>query len=105
MTKRVIQSSIVVLAMLITVACSKSQDPIVGKWQDVEKAQIVEFSKDKKLSVSGKGFSMTGSYEITDGRVKVDFEGGLSTTLTVNITGDELAITDQNGVISRYKRV
>lgn len=107
MTKRFIRSSMFVLAMLITVACSfKSQNSIVGKWKDVEKAQTVEFSKEGSLSISGEGFSMTGQYQlIEEGRVKIDFTGGLSSTLSVKVTGDELSMTDPNGVVSRYKRV
>ena len=107
MTKRVIQISVVVLATMIAGACSfKSQNPIVGKWKDVEKAQTVEFSKEGSLSISGDGFSMTGQYQLIDeGRVKIDLTGGLSATLSVKITGDELSMTDPNGVVSRYKRV
>ncbi|HKQ76358.1 MAG TPA: hypothetical protein VJ810_21870 [Blastocatellia bacterium] len=110
MTRRVLQSSIVVIAALIAIACSsKSANPIVGKWKDVEKTAIVEFSKDGSLSISDAAFSMKGNYKFLDeGRVQVNIIGMEAmgpTILTVKFTGGELSLTDPKGEVSRYKRV
>jgi len=107
MTKRVIQSSIVVLVALFAFACSyKSQKQIVGKWKDVDKAEIVEFSKGGSLSVLTKGASLEGNYKFIDeGRVQIELKGFGSTMFFVNISGDELSLTQPGGAVSRYKRV
>jgi hypothetical protein len=106
MTKRVIQISVVVLATMIVFACSfKSQNPIVGKWKDVEKAEIVEFTKEGSLLVSANGFSMSGNYKVVDeGRIQVELTGLGTEIVSVKVTGDELSVTDPQGKVSRYKR-
>ena len=107
--KRVIQISVVVLATLIAGACSfKSQNPIVGKWKDAERGQVViEFTKDGSLSFSGNGRSVSGNYKFIDeGRVQLDLAGEPSKILAVKITGDELSFTDPSGGrVFLYKRV
>lgn len=70
-------STILILSLLlgITAGCT-SFSPIVGKWQDIQSRDTIEFTSGGDVIAISSGNIMTGKYELIGSDVvKVRFEG------------------------------
>ena len=69
-------STILIISLLlgITIGCSKSG--VVGKWQEIESSDTLEFTSGGDVIAISSGNIMTGKYELVGSDVvKVKFEG------------------------------
>jgi hypothetical protein len=86
--------------------------PIIGKWQDNQEQEIVEFTSGGNVIIESKGYIVTGSYElIGDDIVKLTFDNlagdfisafGMD-TFKYTISGDTM-ILQSGGTTSTYYR-
>lgn len=84
---------------------SNPENKIIGKWQEIEGTETLEFYKDGTISIVGD-ISATGNYKfIDDNTMRVDFGSLGSIVLKTSISNDELILTEANGDVSKYKRV
>ena len=69
-------SIILILLLIIGIAIGCSSSSIVGKWQDTESSDTLEFTDDGDVIVISGGNIMTGKYELIGSDVvKVRLEG------------------------------
>ena len=99
----------VLLSFLFLVGCSKQKN-IVGKWQDVKRAETMEFFPDGTVAAKAGGMSMAGKYTFLDNeRIKIELGGmaALAGPMIVKfvISGNELTLTDQDNKMTKYRRV
>ena len=98
-------------ALLLLTGCgpSKPQDLIIGKWEETESKDIIEFKKDGTLSVTKGGQSQNGKYQfVDDNTVEIEMDisvnnpfGGQGMNLKAagrftidSISKEEMVITD-----------
>lgn len=106
---------------------SSLEDRIIGKWQLVEytgddlnlqagETLQYEFIKGGNLIASGqhkdsifgklKPFSVAGNYEFIDhNRIRFDSGTGNAEIDTVAISGNEMVLTDPNGVVAKFRKI
>lgn len=107
--KNLLLSSVILLSLLHLTACS-GQKNIVGKWQDVQGTESMEFFKDGTVTAKAGGMSLGGKYSfVDDERIKIEL-GGMGalagpTIAKVAISGNELTLTDENDKPTKYRRV
>ncbi len=80
MRNKLVSVALIVLTLVLVgglaVACTVVTSPIVGKWQDTQLGQYIEFSRDGHVIFDDGKNIITGKYEIiSDNYVKVSFEG------------------------------
>lgn len=102
----------IALTLSLLVSCSSEPEgAIVGKWSEIEGAEIMEFFDDGTVTVVGKGVPMDGVYKFVEKdriELKVGSLGAKRRTivLAASISGDELTLTKPDGDVSRkYRRV
>lgn len=107
-------SAILFLTLLggMTVGCTLFS-PIVGKWQDTQSQDTIEFTSGGDVIIKSSGYVITGKYELVGSDVvKFRFEGlggaliGLfgADTWEYEISGDTMTITVAGGS-SELKRI
>jgi len=92
-------------------SCS-NKTSIVGKWREIggDNARP-EFFKDGTIrAVGSDGRSLGGTYSFVEkDRIKMELSGvgahAVAVIVRVAISGSELKLTDEQGKVSRYKRV
>jgi len=100
------------LALVPAFAADKPQDLIVGKWKpnDAKDEANLEFTKDGKVKVTGKEFTLDGTYKFVDDKsIEVKFSlNGMDRTvkLKVTVSADEMT-TSEDGKEKKdtFKRV
>jgi hypothetical protein len=99
--------SILVICLLLISACSPKQK-LIGKWQNEQSGEILEFFKDGTISMTTLGMSFTGSYSILDDtNLKITISGllgiGGSQIYEYSVSGDTLTLTIY-GIASQYTK-
>ena len=101
----------VLLVLLSLSACVPGlRTAIVGKWQEVDGTETIEFIRGGTVMILDEGRSISGAYEFVDkNRIKVEF-GGLyslagAQVCTVSVTGNHMMLVMPDGDKSTYRRV
>lgn len=107
------KSLTIAVAVLIAAShfssCSKPENAIVGKWQEVDGTENAEFFKDGTVSLVDNGMSLAGNYKfIENDRLRVDL-GGVGALIgpmifKVEVSRNELTLTDSKGKVTTYRR-
>ena len=109
-TKTLAATIFVLLGLLNFTACSSFESSIVGKWKGIDKHETMEFLEDGTFMVKDDDMSVGGRYNFVDkNRIKVEL-GGLGALmgpviLEVEISGDELSVTEPGNQVAKYQRV
>lgn len=106
--KNTAASLLILCCLLQLIACS-GQKGIVGKWQQINGAETIEFLKDGTFVVETGGRPMGGGkYTVVDGsRIKIE-PGGLQSVLGPMLTkyvisGKDLSLTGPDGGDTKYR--
>jgi hypothetical protein len=100
---------IVLMGVLHLASCSSTESAIIGKWQEIGGEETMEFFKDGTITGTALGMSFGGKYNFVDkDRIKIEL-GGIGAivgprVVKVEISGNELSMTDSNGKVSKYRR-
>lgn len=99
---------IVTTFLFLMVACSNNlESDIVGRWQEVDDSEVIEFYKDGTVTIEGANGNFTGDYRfVDDTHIRLDVPTLFGTTALVaevNMSGDNLTLS-YNGQKSEYKR-
>ncbi len=101
---------LLVVVLFFLSFCASSPD-LIGKWREVGKTAMIEFSKDGTFkAVDIQGMAVSGRYTLLkDGHLRCEIlqkEGtGEVVNLTISIKGDELTLTSAKGrEVEIYKR-
>lgn len=91
---------------------SNPEDAIVGKWQQIDGTETVEFFKEGTITIDPDDMpSMSGNYSFIDkDRIKIELGGRVGSivdpmVLKVQITRNELTTTFPKGKPEKYRRV
>lgn len=100
--------SMLVICLLLISGCSTKQI-LVGKWQNEQSGEILEFFKDGTITMTTSGMSLTGSYAILDAtNLKITLSGlfsiGGPQVYEYSVSGNILTLTIY-GVASQYTKV
>ncbi len=111
MKKSVIVLILTCLALSSIILASYSQEnAILGKWQEINGKETLEFFSDGTVSwvsLSGitKGDANAAKYEFIDSsHIKLSI-GGMAEAQEFSILGDGLTLTDPRGVTKEYQRL
>lgn len=83
---------------------------IVGKWQEVQGTETLEFFKDGTVTAVDMGVPLSGKYKMADrNRITIEL-GGLGAlagpqVYQVQVSDNELVLTDAQGVTTKYRRL
>lgn len=86
--------------------------PVVGKWQDKQSHNTVEFTRDGKIIMDTNGYIVTGEYELVGNDViKLSFQGlggGMlsafgADTYRYTISGDTMTLEGAGGTDTLYR--
>jgi hypothetical protein len=97
--------------LLLAAACSKSDVPLVGKWQSTADESLIEFKSDGTVVNSDdNGPLFEGHYRFVDPstiRIELGGPAGVTPERTYHIVvaGDDLTVTDEKGKNDTYRRV
>lgn len=99
-----------VLALLTACGGVDLEAEIVGKWEELEGPEALEFDSDGGVVLHYEGMALQGSYEfVARDRVMLDLRGPRVTSdpieAPVGIDGDVLVFTMPDGRVARYGRV
>jgi len=109
-----ILAAVLFLAVQLTAwtGCSPgSRDPLLGKWENVDGGDMLEFLADGTVTNSDRdGPLFGGKYERLDGsRINVNFGGpsplGAAREYVVRAGGGGLSITGPDGTTKTYRRI
>lgn len=107
MKKSLIICILMVIILFIS-GCTNLSNPeniIIGKWQEIEGTETIEFYKDGTISIVGD-ISVNGDYKfIDDNTMRVDFGSLGSLVLKTSVSNDELILTEPDGDVTKYKKV
>jgi hypothetical protein len=109
-TKTLAATIFVLLGLLNFIACSSLESSIVGKWKGIDKHETMEFLDDGTFIVGDKDMNVGGKYIVVDkNRIKVELAGLGAlmgpVILKVEISGDELSVTEPGNKVAKYQRV
>ena len=99
------------VTLLLAPACSKSDIPLVGKWQSTADESLLEFKTDGTVvNADDNGPLFGGHYRFVDpATISIELDGpaGVSPERTyhVVVAGDDLTVTDEKGKNDTYRRV
>jgi hypothetical protein len=102
--RRVGLTLVAVLLGAVASCSSKPTDAIVGKWQQVDGKEVLEFLKDGTLTTTYDNSVETCRF-LDEDRMRVEGAGKPAMVLTVRITGEELKITYPNGNTTTHRRI
>ena len=102
---------LLLVSMLFFFASCASKPDIIGKWREVGKVALIEFSADGTFkAVDNQGMAVSGRYTLfKDGslRCEVQQEGSSKevVNLTISIKGDQLTLTSSgSSKVESYRR-
>ena len=86
------------------------KNAIIGRWQEIDGTETVEFFMEDTFNVVVQGMSMTGRYNFLDeGRIKLESDGissgARSIICRVSVSENELTFTSPDGKVKRYRRI
>ena len=92
------------------ISCSTTQSAIVGRWQQTNGGDVMEFFKDGTMSVQSGGMNLGGKYTFVENqRVKIEL-GGLGaltgpSVANTEISGDLMTLRFDDGRVWKYRRL
>lgn len=102
------------VGLVFTVGCFDRQAALVGTWQGASGGGgTIEFFRDGTVNVAGSMFgvpvSTAGKYKLLDDdRISLEFSGlfglGGASVFKVNVSGNELTLTDSAGNSQRFRK-
>lgn len=98
-----------VLMAQVSCTSSRLEKEIIGKWTEISGNEKMEFFKDGTIMVTESSLNMSGKYSFPEkNRIKVELGGfGMIAgplIATIEITNEQLTITEPNGKKSVYRR-
>ena len=93
---------LLVVVLFFLSFCASGPD-LVGKWREVGKTAMIEFSKDGTFrAVDNQGMAVSGRYTLLkDGHLRCEIqqkeETGEVVNLIISTKGDELTLTSSKG--------
>jgi uncharacterized protein (DUF2147 family) len=102
--KLAMRFTVVAMVFMFTSCSPKPENPIVGKWKNIDGTETMEFFKDGTVSLVGKEMSLGGTYKFVDtNRMKLEY-GDLGAWMgpiitTISISGNELTLTMPDGKV------
>jgi hypothetical protein len=97
--------------LIAVVGGCKQKASLVGKWQNFDGQEEVEFRADGKFTQHSGFITSEGSYAIEpDGLVTFHFSDGIATMLSsltrkISVSGDVLTMTTGEEKVIKYHRV
>lgn len=100
----------IVCSATLILSCSKPEDKILGKWQEIGGTETIEFLQDGTVTVVDEGMTMGGTYKIVEeNQIEMDLVGTGALAAPVSakgtLTGDDITFTMPNGEFSHYSRM
>ncbi len=102
---------LLLVVVLFFLSFCASKPDLIGKWKEVGKTAMIEFSKDGTFrAVDNQGMAVSGRYTLLkDGHLRCEIQqkegAGEVLNLTISIEGDELTLTSSRGrEVEIYKR-
>ncbi len=102
---------ILLVVVLFFLSFCASKPDLIGKWREVGKTAMIEFSKDGTFkAVDNQGMAVSGRYTLLkNGHLRCEIQqkegAGEVVNLTISIKGDELMLTSAKGrEVEIYKR-
>lgn len=101
---------LILSAVMLNGCIQNPEAAIIGKWDEIDGTETIEFFKDGTITVDDKGMSFGGDYKFIDNdRIRIEL-GGLGALagpmiVKVSISKDELSLTTSDGDIDKYQRV
>lgn len=98
------------LFLILFAACTPSlEKKIIGKWNETDGSEKIEFFKDGTIIISENSLNMSGKYLFLDkNRIKIELSGiGMlagAQTCTIEIINEQLTVTDSSGKTTVYRR-
>jgi hypothetical protein len=102
--------SLLFFCFVLTLAScsSKPEALIIGKWKSVDGLNMIEFFQDGSVKITGDiasgKKSLEGTFKLVDDQhLKID--GGLGMEFKMEVSQDELILTDPQGKTTKYQKV
>lgn len=103
---------LVLVVLTCTVACIPPKSQLVGKWQEINGTELLEFYEDRTYNLSSGGFiplSYGGTYSFPDNQhlrlTPKAFFFGLEETYSFRLAGGRLIVTPLGGKTVEYRKV
>lgn len=99
------------ICLVLFAGCSTDQrEAIIGKWDEIDGPEIIEFFDDGTVIVSNGVINFSGNYQfLDDNRIKIELGGiaALAGTLigTVSFSDNVMTMTTPNEDPDKYLRV
>ena len=103
---KAIRFFVVVCLLLMSVSCSlKTNWDLVGKWENAETKESIEFARDNMIKLTADGVSLTCKYKFTDPKHMQIQIGSLGTfVMKVSVSAGTLTLTDSSGKVTKYQK-
>jgi len=103
---KVVRLCLVVCLVLMSASCSlKTNWDLVGKWQNEDGKETIEFTRNGMINLTNDGVSLTCNYKFSDPKHMEIHVGSLGTfVMKVTVSGGTLTMTDAGGKVAKYKR-
>lgn len=104
----------VVLAITLfgaaAVGAAKPNATVVGGWQQVGGAGVIEFSAKGTVLIRTDEGALTGTYQFVDaGTIRFDLDGAAAAfgafIVPAKVSQDELALSDGEGAVTHFRRI
>ena len=104
--KKIAVISVLIMGIILLSGCTglKSENTIIGKWQE-DDGSIIEFFEDGTMNLVYGTFSESVEYEFVDNNnIRVTTSDGTTGVIGVSISRDKL-IMDDRGSVAEFKRI
>jgi len=106
--KKLLMICILMVSILFVSGCaslSKPENIIIGKWQEIDGTETIEFFKDGTVNIVDKTISVSGDFKfVDDNKLRLDLGRYGTEVVEVSISRNELII-EQNGKVHKYQRM
>ena len=107
------KTAVVFAAVVLGVAFARaesSKPTVVGTWEEVSGAGIIEFSPRGTVLIGTREGALSGRYEFVDaGTIRIQLDGAAAAfgpfIVPVRMSEIELALSDEQGNVTHFRRV